>query len=142
MAALKKHLTIGAPSANREEIYRIEYDFTKDAGATGVLDIATAEADLVITDFWTTVAVAGTSGGSATLKVGITGSDAKFMNTTQGAVASLTLGAVILPPAVEGTPNALPLPVKLVSGAKILQTIGTETLLTGKFVYFIKVAKA
>lgn len=142
MAALKDAVTVSGPMSNAEETYRVTYDFAKDGGATGALDIFTAGEDLVITRFWSTVKTAGTSGGSATLKVGITGSDALFMNTTQGAVASLTAAAVILPPAVEGTPNALPLPVKLASGAKILQTIGTAALTAGKVEYFIKVAKA
>jgi hypothetical protein len=141
MAALKKHLTIGQPAANRREIYRIEYDFAKDGGATGVLDIATAAQDLVISGFWSFVNTAFTSSGSATLKVGVTGSDAVFMNTTQGAVASLTADAVVIPPLVEGTPNAAPLPRKLAAAAKILQTIGTEVLLTGKVTYFIEVCK-
>lgn len=142
MAAIKDTRTISGPMSNDKAVYRLRYDFSKDAGATGVLDIAVAGEDLVITRFWSTVKTAGTSGGSATLKVGITGSDALFMNTTQGAVASLTLGAVIFPPAVEGTPNALPLPVKLASGAKILQTIGTAALTAGVVEYYIEVAKA
>ena len=142
MAAIANAKTIGNEWSNDIEWVRATYDFSVDAGATGVLDIFTASADLIVTHFSSTVKVAPTSGGSATLKVGITGSDAKFMNTTQGAVASLTLGSVVLPPAVEGTPNTLPLPVKLASAAKVLQTIGTDTFLTGKIEYCIGYLRA
>jgi hypothetical protein len=57
-------------------------------------------------------------------------------------VANLTAGALFMPVAVEGTPNVLPLPVKLASGAKIVQTIGTAALTAGKVEYVIGYVKA
>mgnify|MGYP006935476905 CR=1 FL=1 len=142
MAAIADTRTIGKTLTNAKEIVRVRYDFSKDAGATGVLDIFTAGADVVITGFMSVVKTAATSGGSATLKVGITGTDNLFMTTTQGAVASLTANAVILPLAIEGTPNTLPLPVKLASGAKILQTIGTAALTAGVVEYTVEYMRA
>lgn len=142
MAALAKRKYLGNLFGNEKEVVRVRYDFSVDAGATGALDIFEASADVIITGFASVVKTAGTSGGSATLKVGITGDDDAFMTTTQGAVASLTLGAVILPPAVEGTPNVLPLPVKLASGAKVLQTIGTAALTAGVVEYVIEYMRA
>lgn len=142
MAAVKGAKTIGATFSNEEVVERVIYDFALDAGATGALDLFTAGADLVLTHFSFTVKTAATSGGSATLAVGITGSTSLFSTVTQGAVANLTLGTVIFPAVVEGAPNVLALPAKLASGAKILQTIGTATLLTGKVEYCVKYIRA
>lgn len=145
MAALVGYKKIGQEFKKKEEVVRVVYDFAKDGGATGALDIFEATADCLITHFSACVKTAATSGGSATLKVGITSDDDVFMTTTQGAVASLTLGAAILPIPVltEGTPNtiAMPLPVKLASGAKVLQTIGTAALTAGKVEYLLKYMK-
>lgn len=143
MTALALHKKVGPCFNNSVEFVHTEYDFAVDAGATGALDIFTAGEDIVITHFHTKVVTTCTSGGSATLKVGISGGTTDlFANTTQGAVASLAAGAVLVPPAVEGTPNALALPVKLASGGKIIQTIGTATLTAGKVKYVIGYVKA
>lgn len=146
MATLVKHKSIGPAFQKEEEIVRVVYDFAADGGAMSALDIMTAASDIIITSFHAYVKTAGVSGGSATLKVGITGDDDVFMTTTQGAVANLTLGAMIAPVPVltEGTPNtiAMPLPVKLASGAKVLQTIGGATLTAGKVEYVLKYVSA
>lgn len=142
MAAIAQRKYLGKTFCNEKVIERVRYDFSVDAGATGALDLFEASNDVIITGFASVVKTAGTSGGSATLKVGITGDDDAFMTTTQGAVASLTANAVILPPAVEGTPNTLPLPVKLASGSKVLQTIGTAALTAGVVEYIIEYMKA
>lgn len=142
MAALAKAKTIGKVFSNAVVVERVSYDFSVDGGATGALDIFTAAADLILVGFSAVVKTAATSGGSATLKVGVTGDDDAFMTTTQGAVANLTANAAIFPPAVEGTPNTLPLPLKLASGAKILQTIGTAALTAGKVEYTLMYMKA
>lgn len=143
MAAIAQTKTIGPTFNDHEEIVHASYDYSVDGGATGALDIFTAGEAIVITHFHIRVTTLCTSTGSATLKVGIASvDDDLFCTTTQGAVANLTAGAVILPPAVEGTPNALPLPYKLASGGKIIQTIGTETLGAGKIKYTIKYVKA
>lgn len=143
MAALAGAKTIGPSFGNAEEIVSAVYDFSVDAGATGALDIFTAGEAIVITGFHTTVMTTCTSGGSATLIVGISGGDTDiFLNATQGAVASLAAAYTAVPPAVEGTPNVLPLPVALASGGKIIQTIGTAALTAGKVKYVIKYVKA
>lgn len=142
MAALAKRKYLGQAFNNEEIIERVRYDFSVDAGAVGALDIFEASADLIITGFHAYVKTAATSGGSATLEVGVTGDTNLLVNSTQGAVASLTLGAAIFPPVVEGTPNVLALPVKLASGAKILQTIGTAALTAGVVEYVVKYVKA
>ncbi len=142
MAALANKKDLGPSFDKDHEIVRATYNFAVDAGAVGALDIFEAKEDIVITHFHVKVETACTSGGSATLKVGPAADDDAFLTTTQGAVANLTAGALFMPVAVEGTPNVLPLPVKLASGAKIVQTIGTAALTAGKVEYVIGYVKA
>ena len=142
MAAITDVKIIGSTFKNEKQIIRARYDFSKDAGATGALDIFQASRDVIITGFSAVVKTAGTSGGSATVKVGVTADDDLFVTTTQGAVASLTAAAILLPIAVEGTPNVLPLPVKLPSGSKVIQTIGTAALTAGVIEYTIEYFEA
>lgn len=143
MAAVKNYKKVGPTFTNGEECVTAEWDFANDAGATGALDIFEAGSAVVITHFHATVLTACTSGGSATLIAGISGGDTDlFFNATAGAVANLTAGANLLPPAVEGTPNVLPLPYYLASGGKVIQTIGTAAMTAGKVKYVIKYIKA
>lgn len=143
MATLKAHKSAGAGFGNEIEVRRIVFEVGAklDSGSTGALDILTATEALMVVGFWSKVITSGVSSGSATLKVGVTGDDDRFMNTTQGAVAELDAGAVIIPPALEGTPNVLPVPVKLAAGDKILQTIGTEAMTVCKIEYVILLMK-
>lgn len=138
MATIAKHKALGQTFKNEKVIERVRYDFAVDGGATGALDIFTASQDLLITGFSSCVKTLGASLGSATLIVGVTADTDAFSTLAQGAVANLTAGAVILPPAVEGTPNVLPLPLKLASGSKVLQTIGTAALTAGVVEYAIE----
>lgn len=146
MAAIKTAKTVGTVFTNKEEVVHATYNFADDAGAVGSLDVFTAGADIIITHFSSTVKTAATSGGSATLAVGVTGSLSLFMTIVQGAVASLTLGAVIVPIPVltEGTPNTIvmPCPVKLPSGSKVIQAIATAALTAGKVEYCMKYVRA
>ncbi len=146
MASLAKAKTVGPEFKNDKYVSRVVYDFSADGGATGALDIFTAGADIVITGFHAVVKTACTSGGSATLAVGVTGATSAFVTTTTGAVANLTANAVLQPFVVltEGTPNtaAFPLPRRLASGDKILQTIGTAALTAGKIEYVIEYVAA
>lgn len=146
MAAVAKAKSIGNTFGNEEITERVIYDFAVDGGATGALDLFTAAADVVVTYFHAYVKTTATSGGSATLAVGITGSTSKYVTTTAGAVANLTANALLQPEVVEteGTPNVvvLPVPHRLASGAAILQTIGTAALTAGKVEYVIKYMRA
>jgi len=142
MAAVAKKLNLGSDFKNQVNTVRVIYDFAVDGGATVALDLFEADDAIIITSFATIVKTAVTSGGSGTVKVGITGDDDAFMTVAQGAVANLTSGAIVFPPAVEGTPNTLPLPVKLAAGGKVLQTVGTAALLTGKVEYVLSYISA
>lgn len=121
---------------NSPEQVRVTYDFSDDAGATGVLNIFTADADVIITNFYAVVKTACTSGGSMTLAVGTVADDDKFVDSV--AVASLTANAVLAPPLVEGTPNTSNVPTRLASGLSIIQTIEVAALTAGKIEYVIE----
>ena len=127
---------------NVEETVRIVYDFAVDGGATGAYTLATIPDMCVITHAHATVKTACTSGGSATVIWGTNGTTNLFMNTTQGAVASLTANAVVVPPAVEGAPNALPLPVRMAAGTTLVATIATAALTAGKIEFVVNYMKA
>lgn len=141
MAAVVDARTVTPGFGNALELVRVEYDFAKDGGATGALDLLTATSAMVVVAAWLTVKTTCTSGGSATVKVGVTGDDDRFVNTTQGAVANLTALATIIPPALEGTPNVIATPVALAAGEKVLMTIGTAALTAGKFEVVLVLAK-
>jgi len=131
MPVLKTVEAIGNTFGNAVEYKRVRYDFSRDAGATGAYDVFTTADKVKVVDFHSVVKTACTSDGSATVKVGVTGDDNRFMNTVQGAVANLTLNAGILPIVVEGTPNVLAVPVVMAAGDKVLMTIGTAALTAG-----------
>lgn len=130
MAALKGWKKIGGPFTNETEVVKVTYDFANDTGAVAAYDALTAEQSCVIVGFYAVVETAATSGGSMTLDVGITGDTNLLLADL--AVASMTAGSLHKPTIVEGTPNVLPLPVKLASAAKVLFEIKTAALLTGK----------
>lgn len=144
MAAIKDTRTIGGPNSNERAVYKVVYDVAKDSPSAAAIDLITAGEAIVVTGFRTKVLAAVTATGSATIKVGPTGDDDKFMTIVQGAKANLTLGAMVVPPIVvsgDAESAVPPLPWQMAAGDKIIQTIGTDALLTGKIEYTIEVEK-
>lgn len=134
MAALKKYKTHRQFAGQLEKV-EVEYDFAKDGGATGALDIIQFKEAVVIHNAWVKVDTACTSGGSATLIYGIKGGDTDaFLDATSGAVANLTIGAVI-PNETAGTM------LKVAADAVVEMTIGTAALTAGKVRYCFLVEK-
>jgi hypothetical protein len=133
--------TVGYPFTGKKEIVQVTYDFAVDGGATGVINLMKAQDALVITAAHAVVKTACTSGGSATVKIGITGNDDLLFGTTTGAVANLTDNALIAPDVVEGTPNVVAFPAKIAAGDYVLMTIGTAALTAGKIVVTLEVMK-
>jgi len=145
MAALKNKKTVAGGFSNEVEVVKVVYDFAKDGGATGALEILEAQDDLVILNFYVVGKTTCTSGGSATLDVGISGGDTDIL-LDGAAVASLTANAMVQPTSIvltEGTPNTYvaALPQKLASGGKIIQTIGVAAFTAGKLEYVFHIAK-
>lgn len=114
------------------ETIEIEYDFAKDGGATGALDVLKVKDASVVRAAYFKVDTACTSGGSATLGLGISGDAAGLVAAT--AVASLTTGAVI-----DGA--SIGTGYKLAADAVIQATIGTAALTAGKVSIVIEIAK-
>lgn len=117
--------------SNDVQLVRAVYDFSVDGGATGTLDIVEATDNMVIHSAYINVKTAATSGGSATVAIGVdTDVDAVVDET---AVASLTANALIVPV----TNN----PIKVASGKMVNLTIADATLLTGKLEVVLLVSK-
>jgi hypothetical protein len=134
MAAVTAHRTVEAPFTGEQKVVRITYDFALDGGATGVLDHFTAGDALVIKDYHCYVETAATSGGSATMIVGVIGGDTDAcIDATSGAVANYSANAVIGKEAAT--------PCYLAAGGKMGQTIATDTFLTGKIHHVYTVMK-
>jgi hypothetical protein len=145
MAAVKDMKKLGPAFSNDEVVIRAVYDFAKDGGAVGALDLFEAGADILITHFSSVVKTAVTSTGNLTLAVGVTGATTAFMTATQGAKANLVADAAIFPLHTSGADDTswVPtLPRKLSAGDKVLQTIGTEVANAGKVEYCIKYVRA
>lgn len=113
------------------DVVEVVYDFSKDAGATGALDMVTVKDACVVRAAYLEVLTTCTSGGSATYEVGISGATAGLI--AQTAVASLTAGAVI-----EG---AFDVGYKLAADAVVIQTIATAALTAGKIKLRLELAK-
>jgi hypothetical protein len=113
----------------------IDYDFSKDAGALGVLDMVKVKEAMVLESAYIKVKTTCTSGGSATVIVGVVGGDTDaILDATSGAVANLTAG-VVLPG------EAASVHLKLDADAVIGMTIGTAALTAGKFTLVLKLAQ-
>jgi len=111
------------------ETIEVTYDFAVDGGATGALDLVTADQDMVVRVMAKTI-TGVTSGGAATLEVGKSGA-------TAGAIAQVAKTAVdtageVLQPAGW---------FYLASGEKLIQTIGTAALTAGKIRYLVECNK-
>ena len=144
MAALKNKKNTSGGFSNQIEVIKVVYDFAKDGGSTGALDILTADANLVVLGFHVKV-LTTCVGAGMTLDVGISGGDTDIL-LDGAAVASLVANAMIpatLSVLSEGTPNTqvFAMPLKLASGEKLIQTIGVAALTAGKYEYVFQVMK-
>lgn len=137
MPALKNVATVAPGFSNQIEWTRVTYDFAQDTGAIAAYDIFVASAPILVVAAWASVKTACTSAGSATVNWGPTADDDRFMTVGQGAVANLTLGAVIVPVAVEGTPNVLATPYLIAANGVILMDITTAALTAGSIEFCI-----
>lgn len=124
MAALVKYAKGSVPFAMHLEMIEVEYDFAKDGGATGALDVFKADKACVVMSACMKVDTTATSGGSATVSVGKSGDAAGLVAAT--AVASIVAGAVI-----SGAVDTKAM-YKLAAGDIVQVAIGTAALTAGK----------
>jgi hypothetical protein len=132
MAAIKNKKVIGAEFPNNLVIQRAVYDFAKDGGAIGALDVFEATQDCVILSAYAVVKTTCTSADAATVSLGIDAGATALFGAT--AVASLTAGALV-PQTAAATP------IKLVTGSKVKINIAAFALTAGKIEVVLLVAK-
>jgi hypothetical protein len=124
MADLKDKKDI-AVAAEGVRMMEFTYDFAEDGGAVGALKLGDLTEDVIIHRAWLKVSTACTSGGSATVSVGLdSGTGAELIGST--AVGSLTEHAVI-------DEAASPLNVYVAKDDALSINIGTAALTAGKF---------
>jgi len=117
------------------EHVEVVYDFAADGGATGVLDLIKFKEAVVIESAYIKVNTTATSGGSATVIVGVVGGDTDaILDATSGAVASIVAGAVL-------PGEAASVQLAVAADGVLAMTIGTAALTAGKFTLVLKVAK-
>lgn len=131
MATLNQYKEIRTWGAEREKI-EIEYDFSKDAGAVGALDIFKAKERCLVVLAYAKVKTTCTSGGAATVSVGKSGDLTGMIAAT--AVASLSSGAQILGAALDDSH-------KLAADDVVQMDIATAALTAGKIVFVFEVIK-
>jgi len=132
MANLADHKSIGAPFGNASQMVRVEYDFDNDGGAVGVLNAITTSDDIVITDFYVKgITVLDSAADGTSIDCGIVGGDTDIL-LDGVAEATFAADALVQPTVVEGTPNVLPLPLKLAASGSIGFEIVDEALTSGK----------
>lgn len=129
MATVAKYKGSQYVLSGGQEHLEVEYDFANDGGATGSLDLFIPKEAMVCELAYLKVKTLCTSGGSATVAVGVSGGAGLVAAT---AVASLTAGAVIVPAAH---------PVKLAADAAVQLTIGTAALTAGKIIVVFKLSQ-
>jgi hypothetical protein len=130
MATLKQYKEVRSWGPEAEAI-EIVYDFAKDGGATGSLDVIKVKDACVVRAAYYNVETACTSGGSATVALGVSGG-AELVAAT--AVASLTAGASIDGASIGTT-------FKLAADAIVQLTIATAALTAGKIKLRMEIAK-
>ena len=120
------HKTFGRGFSNQVQMVKLTYNFANDAGAAAdVVKLGTTDGKILVLQSYVHVETACTSGGSATVIVGVAGGDTDaFMDTTSGAVASLVDDYVTSETAGQG--------LVLASGAAIHLDIATADLTAGK----------
>lgn len=141
MAAVADVKVIGAPFGNAEQIVRVTYDFAADGGDQGALDLLETKDAIVITDFYVRgITVLDSAADGTTIDVGVSGGNTDVL-LDGVAEATFAADALIQPVVVDGTPNVVALPLVLAANGKIIQTIITEDLTSGKCEYFFKYHK-
>lgn len=127
-----KRITPAKGFVRHEEIYVATYDFAVEGGATANdIMLVTPSAHVAVSLLYMYCETALTSGGSATLIVGLdgVGSENQFLSST--AYTAFTAGLIVAPTSALYQPVA--------SGANVLMRIGTAALTAGKIHFVFKV---
>lgn len=129
MAAVVDHKVVKVWD-NERQLVRVVYDFAKDGGAIGVLDLITADEACLVKLAEMHVKTTCTSGGAATVSAGKVADLAGQIGAT--AVASLTAGAAILGAAIDASHQ-------LAAADKVQMEIAAFALTAGKIEFVFEV---
>lgn len=124
MAAVKDYRIVKPLSKVHSEFVSVDYDFSKDGGATGALDLFKAGCALVVLRAYIVGVESLTSGGSATVSAGKVGDLTGLVAAT--GVANLEAGEVAFPVAADLASNVV------AKDALVQMEIATATLTGGK----------
>lgn len=133
---------VGPMFTNAEELVRVQYNFADDGGAeTDEYTLLEAGDDVVITEFYLRgIVELDSAADGASIDVGVDGGTEDIL--LDGiAEATVAADALVQPTIVEGTPNVLPMPLKLASAGKIKMKILTEALTSGQCEFVFRVCK-
>ena len=132
MPALKGAKTVGAGFDNAVEVVRVVYDFSVDGGQVEDNTLFTADGALLVRCIGTLVETAFTSGGSATIDLGVGTSGVQFNSAT--AVASYSANAL-----VASATNAF---VRMASGDVMNMGVAVAALTAGKCEFIFEICQA
>jgi hypothetical protein len=134
-------LTHRGLKGTKEVIHEV-YDFSKDGGAIGTINIFKLAAKSIVHDFWFEVETALTSGASATVEVGYAGGTANV--AAQKAYSALTANLVSGPmdkgADLYDATNKDSLRKKYTSETTIGMKIATAALTGGKVHFYAEVS--
>lgn len=127
-----KHKTLGRGFSNEVQYAKLTWNYADDGGATtDTYVLGTADGKILILDACAHVETACTSGGSATVKIGISGGDDDaFLDVTSGAVANLVDDFTEKETAGQK--------IVVADGGKVEMAIGTAALTAGKINLIVK----
>lgn len=131
MAALSNARTITPPFSNDRSMVRVVWDFAVDGGATGDLDVLTADGACLVRCIGANVKTAVTSAGSLDLDLGKGAGGVEFLSSV--AVASLTLASY--------QASASQAFLKLADGEKIIMGIDVAAATAGKIEFIFEIVK-
>ena len=123
MADLKNKVNSSLFS-NALDLISVEYDYSKDGGAIGVLDMIEMKHAVVIHRAWVKVSDSVLSGGAATVEIGVKGGD------TDAVLAASAPAALVAPSVTDG--DAASKALYLASGAILSMEIKVAALTAGK----------
>lgn len=128
------HKGVGPLYSNERGYLKLEYDFSKDGGASAdTYVMGTAGEKMVVLATTVYVAEAVTSGGAATVQIGVQGGDADAI-LPDTAVGSLTAEAVL--------EDAAGQKFVIQKGEKIEAVVGTADLTAGRICVYIEYVNA
>ena len=117
--------------SSREAWVKVDYNFTNDGGAISDLDVFTAGADLVVTDFYYDVTTAILPATTVALDLGVTDGETSFWSNKASSALTLNSGG--------GMDTAAPIRVN--AAQAVVLGIESQAITAGVISFFFKVRR-